>query len=89
LPPFSSSIQADHTSVVKALYDYEANAPGELSVKEDELLLVFDTDDEWLLVQSQSEDGKAGFVPGNYVEVGICLSQASYFFIYTSSIGRQ
>jgi hypothetical protein len=81
--------QADHTSVVKALYDYDANAPGELSVKEDELLLVFDTDDEWLLVQSQSEDGKAGFVPGNYVEVGNCLSQPSYFFINTSSIGRQ
>lgn len=54
---------------MKALYDYEANAPGELSVKEDEILLVFDTEDDWLLVQSQKEGGKAGFVPGNYVEV--------------------
>jgi len=35
---------------------------------EDELLLVFDREDEWILVQSQKEGGKAGFVPGNYVE---------------------
>jgi hypothetical protein len=54
---------------VKALYDYEASAPGELSVKEDEVLLVFDKEDAWLLVQSQTEGGKAGFVPENYVEV--------------------
>jgi hypothetical protein len=54
---------------VKALYDYEASAPGELSVKEDELLLVFGQEDAWLLVQSKTEGGKAGFVPENYVEV--------------------
>lgn len=54
---------------MKALYDYDANAPGELSVKEDEVLLVFDKEDAWLLVQSQAEGGKAGFVPENYVEV--------------------
>jgi hypothetical protein len=54
---------------VKALYDYEANAPGELSVKEDDVLLVFDKEDAWLLVQIQSDGGKAGFVPENYVEV--------------------
>lgn len=59
---------------MKVLYDYDANAPGELSVKEDELLLVFDTEDDWLLVQSQKEGGKAGFVPGNYVEVRDHLS---------------
>jgi hypothetical protein len=73
LPIYLSNLnslnQAGHTSVVKAMYDYEANAPGELSVKEDELLLVFDTEEDWLLVQSQKEGGKAGFVPGNYVEV--------------------
>jgi SH3 domain. len=68
--------QADHTSVVRAMYDYEANAPGELSVKEDELLLVFDTEEDWLLVQSQKDGGKAGFVPGNYVEV--LLSRSLY-----------
>lgn len=62
-----SIVQAKHTSTVKALYDYEANAPGELSVKEDEVLLVFDKEDAWLLVQL--EGGKAGFVPENYTEV--------------------
>jgi hypothetical protein len=53
---------------VKALYDYDAAAPGELSIKEDEILLVFDREDDWILVQSQKEGGRAGFVPGNYVE---------------------
>lgn len=57
-----------HTSTVKALYDYNAAAPGELTIMEDELLLVFDREDDWILVQSQKEGGKAGFVPGNYVE---------------------
>lgn len=60
--------QYEHTSVVKAQYDYEAQAPGELSVKEDEMLFVFDKDDAWLLVHSQKPGGKVGFVPENYVE---------------------
>jgi actin cytoskeleton-regulatory complex protein SLA1 len=55
-------------SVVKVLYDYDASSSGELSVKEDEILLVYETDQDWLLVQSQTEGGKAGYVPGNYVE---------------------
>ncbi|KAF8640053.1 hypothetical protein AX17_001295 [Amanita inopinata Kibby_2008] len=59
---------ADHVSTVKVLYDYEASASGELSVKEGETLLVYETDQDWLLVQNQDEGGKAGFVPGNYVE---------------------
>ncbi|KAI6105621.1 hypothetical protein F5141DRAFT_139555 [Pisolithus sp. B1] len=59
---------APHTSVVKALYDYDAAAPGELTIKEDEHLLFFDREDDWILVQSQKEGGRAGFVPGNYVE---------------------
>jgi len=53
---------------VKALYDYEAAAPGELTISEDEILLSFELDEEWLLVQSQQENGGAGYVPGNYVE---------------------
>lgn len=60
--------QAEHNSVVKALYDYSATSVGELTVKEDDILLVFDTEEEWLLVQSAAEGGKAGFVPANYVE---------------------
>lgn len=60
--------QADHSSKVKALYDYEAAADGELSIKEDEVLLVFEMEQDWVLVQGEKEGGKAGFVPGNYVE---------------------
>ena len=60
-------MQAEHTSFAKALYDYDAAAPGELSIREDEILMVFDREDEWILVQSQ-KGGKAGFVPGNYIE---------------------
>lgn len=50
------------------MYDYDAGAPGELSVKEDDVLLVYDQEDEWLLVQKENDEGKVGFVPGNYVE---------------------
>jgi actin cytoskeleton-regulatory complex protein SLA1 len=39
-----------------------------LSIKENEVLLAFDQEEDWLLVQSQ-DGGKAGFVPANYVEV--------------------
>jgi actin cytoskeleton-regulatory complex protein SLA1 len=53
---------------VKALYDYEAAAPGELSVQEDDVLMLFDTEDDWILVQSSKAEGGAGYVPGNYVE---------------------
>ena len=77
--------QADHTFVVKAIYDYDASAPGELTIKEDETLLVFNAEEEWLLVQSQKEGGKAGFVPGNYVEVclppiGVVLSSSLTYY---------
>lgn len=54
--------------MVKALYDYDAVASGELSIKEDEVLFAFGADDDWLLVQ-RGKDGGAGFVPANYVEV--------------------
>lgn len=53
---------------MKALYDYEAQQDGELSVHEDEVLLVYDKDEDWLLVQSQTEETRIGYVPGNYVE---------------------
>lgn len=61
-------MQAEHVSVAKALYDYEAAQPGELTVSEDEVLYVYGKDDDWLLVHSQKEGGKVGYVPGNYVE---------------------
>lgn len=53
---------------MKALYDYAANAPGELSISEDEILLVFESEADWILVQSKKPNGKAGYVPANYVE---------------------
>ncbi|KAI0796812.1 hypothetical protein C8Q75DRAFT_802490 [Abortiporus biennis] len=59
---------AQHASVVKALYDYEPTQPSELSVKEDDILYVFDRDDDWLLVQKHDDDSRVGYVPGNYVE---------------------
>ncbi|KAF9075858.1 hypothetical protein BDP27DRAFT_1415020 [Rhodocollybia butyracea] len=68
LVPAAYVEQADHVSMVKALYDYEASAPGELSIAEDEILLAFEPEDEWLLVQSTKDGGKAGYVPANYVE---------------------
>ncbi|KAF9009100.1 hypothetical protein BDQ17DRAFT_1388768 [Cyathus striatus] len=67
LVPAAYVEQAEHTSLVKVLYDYEAASSGELTVKEDDVLLVFETDQDWLLVQSRDQD-KAGYVPGNYVE---------------------
>ncbi|KAJ2971983.1 hypothetical protein NUW54_g12369 [Trametes sanguinea] len=59
---------AEPIQVVKVLYDYEAAQSTELTVKEDEILHVYDRDDDWLLVASQTEEGKVGYVPGNYVE---------------------
>ena len=54
---------------MKAQYDYDAAAQGELSLKEDQTLLVFgEEEDGWLLVQEKG-GGKVGYVPGNYVEV--------------------
>ena len=51
------------------MFDYEAVAPGELSVQENDILLVFETEEDWLLVQDSQVEGRAGYVPGNYVEV--------------------
>ena len=54
---------------MKAQYDYDATAQGELSLKEEQTLLVFgEEEDGWLLVQ-EKDSGKVGYVPGNYVEV--------------------
>ncbi len=58
--------------MVKVLYDYDAAQPTELSVKEDEILHVYERDDDWILVASPTEEGRVGYVPGNYVEE-VCL----------------
>lgn len=55
------------------LYDYDAVQSTELAVKEDEILHVYDREEAWLLVQTQSEGGAIGYVPENYVEeVRVC-----------------
>ncbi|KAF8529197.1 hypothetical protein BU17DRAFT_36962 [Hysterangium stoloniferum] len=68
LVPASYLEEAVASSLVKAIYDYEAAAPGELSVIENEVLSVYDQDEDWLLVKSERDGGKVGYVPGNYVE---------------------
>ncbi|KAH9031352.1 hypothetical protein EDB85DRAFT_1346228 [Lactarius pseudohatsudake] len=68
LVPSAYVESAEHSSIVEAQYDYVAVAEGELSVKEDQLLLVFGPEEDgWLLVQDK-DDGKVGYVPGNYIE---------------------
>jgi hypothetical protein len=73
--------QAEHTSVVRALWDYEASDPGELSVKKDDALLAFDQEDGWLLVQGE-KDQKAGYIPASYVEVRLLC----YVYVFTPCI---
>jgi len=51
------------------VYDYEATAPGELSVHEDDVLHMFYNEGDWILVQDSTTEGRAGYVPGNYIEV--------------------
>ena len=74
---------------MKAQYDYDAAAEGELSLKEDQTLLVFgDEEDGWLLVQEEG-GGKVGYVPGNYVEViSIVSSHLQPFANYGCSFVR-
>ncbi|KAF8268783.1 hypothetical protein EI94DRAFT_1726772 [Lactarius quietus] len=68
LVPSAYVESAEHSSVVKAQYDYDAAADGELSVKEDQLLLVFGPEEDgWFLVQDKV-GGRVGYVPGNYIE---------------------
>ena len=59
---------------MKAQYGYDAAADGELSVKEDQLLLVFGPEEDgWLLVQDK-DGGQVGYVPGNYIEASSFFS---------------
>jgi len=81
IPPiitYPSTRQHEHTSVVKALYDYDASNPGELTIKEEEILYVHDKEDAWLLVHSQKPGGRVGFIPETYVEE----VRLSFAFLY-------
>lgn len=58
--------QANPIWIAKALYGYEAAADDELTVTEDEALLVYDKEEDWTLVKSQTGMG-IGFVPTAYI----------------------
>ncbi|KZT62262.1 hypothetical protein CALCODRAFT_490018 [Calocera cornea HHB12733] len=66
--PASYVEEVEPVGIVKALYDYDANAEGELSVKEGDVLIVYDKEDDWILVKGDQRDSKVGFVPGTYVQ---------------------
>lgn len=70
LVPAAYIEKATPLGTVKAQYDYDASAPGELSIVDGETLQVFERDEDWILVESQLKGGKCkvGYVPANYVE---------------------
>ncbi|PWN26743.1 hypothetical protein BDZ90DRAFT_232859 [Jaminaea rosea] len=76
-----------YVQLAKALYDYEAQAEDELTLKEDDVLYILEADDpEWYKAKLKSEggadeqEGPVGLVPANYVEEAepMRLSRALY-----------
>ncbi|CAG8490450.1 5943_t:CDS:10 [Dentiscutata erythropus] len=66
LVPSNYIQEAECKSVLKAVYDYEAQSDEELSFKEDNILYLYDKDDsDWYLVKFNDV---FGFIPANYVE---------------------
>ena len=59
--------QSEPLSRARAIYEYTAANGEELTIGEDDLLLVYEKDDEWLLVKIDGQD-KLGYVPANYVQ---------------------
>jgi hypothetical protein len=56
--------------IASALYDYVAQTDEEISVKEDDNLMVLDdSDPDWTLVKLVSKRGGQGLVPATYIEV--------------------
>lgn len=74
LVPANYVEEAEPIRLSRALYDYEAQTEEELSMAEDELLRVYESDGVWLLVKKQGNDplsggeGRLGYVPANYVD---------------------
>lgn len=51
--------------------------------------MVFDREEDWILVQSK-QGGKAGFVPGNYVEeVCICIEHIASYLSRTKTTSAE
>lgn len=72
LVPAAYLEEVEPISVAKSLYDYAATADGELTITEDEVLHVFEKDEDWWLVKGTANGGKVGLVPGNYVDEAVC-----------------
>ena len=74
LVPANYVEEAEPIRLSRALYDYQAQTEDELSMAEDELLRVYESDGVWLLVKKQGDDplsggeGRLGYVPANYVD---------------------
>lgn len=75
LVPANYVEEAEPLRLSRALYDYEAQNEDELTIEEDELIRVYETDGLWLLVKRQGKDdigeggeGRLGYVPANYVD---------------------
>ena len=60
--------------VYRAIYDYAAQAPGELTITEGDLLFVIEksTGDDWWKAKKKAigdeEDEPEGLIPNNYIE---------------------
>lgn len=68
LVPSNFLEEAQPLSVLRALYDYRAQAEDELSIKEGEIVYFYHKeDDEWSLVR-RKDQSQFGIVPANYVE---------------------
>ncbi|CEL57607.1 Actin cytoskeleton-regulatory complex protein SLA1 OS=Ustilago maydis (strain 521 / FGSC 9021) GN=SLA1 PE=3 SV=1 [Rhizoctonia solani AG-1 IB] len=79
-------------SVLVALYDYTppAGTEDEVTIKEDQILLLIDgTDDEWWRVKiktnSQEDNGASGLVPKAYVEEAKPITSAKALYDYAAN----
>jgi hypothetical protein len=68
--PQPVAVKATQPKIVVALYDYSAVGEGELSIAENENLLVLDdSDEDWWLVRSMKKTAGEGYVPKTYVQL--------------------
>eukprot|EP00924_Labyrinthula_sp_SR-Ha-C_P014402 maker-scaffold_20-snap-gene-5.1-mRNA-1 protein AED:0.00 eAED:0.00 QI:9/1/1/1/0.5/0.66/3/28/216 len=68
---------------VKALLDYDANAPGELDIRKDEMLEVVNpkelsSETGWVLVETFTYPKSKGYVPSGYVSSPLSDENPSY-----------
>jgi hypothetical protein len=69
--PVASNPNSTSNQIALALYDYEPQNEGEISIRENDQLFVLDSSDsDWWLVKYMDRVGE-GLVPASYVEVSI------------------